>query len=42
VEVPKGITDPIDIALYEFEQGVCPVTVIRQRKTEGEEEAPSG
>jgi DNA-directed RNA polymerase subunit K/omega len=36
VEVPKGMTDPIDIALYEFEQGVCPITVVRKKVAEGE------
>jgi len=36
VEVPKGMTDPIDIALYEFEQGVCPITVVRHKAEERE------
>jgi DNA-directed RNA polymerase subunit K/omega len=24
------VTDPVEIALYEFEQGVIPITVIRR------------
>lgn len=27
---PPGVTDPVEIALYEFEQGVIPITVIRR------------
>ncbi|MEM2289018.1 MAG: DNA-directed RNA polymerase subunit K [Candidatus Hadarchaeales archaeon] len=34
VEVPKGMTNPIDIALYEFEQGACPITILRQKVEE--------
>ncbi|MEM2300004.1 MAG: DNA-directed RNA polymerase subunit K [Candidatus Hadarchaeales archaeon] len=30
INPPKGITDPVEIALYEFEQGVIPITVIRR------------
>ena len=34
VDVPKGMTDPIDIALYELKMGVLPI-VIRRRKPDG-------
>ena len=32
IETPEGMTDPIDIALLEFEKGVIPLTVIREKK----------
>ncbi len=34
IEIPKGITDPIDIALYELKMGVLPI-IIRRRKPDG-------
>ncbi|MCD6095819.1 MAG: DNA-directed RNA polymerase subunit K [Thermoprotei archaeon] len=34
VDVPKGMTDPIDIALYELKMGVLPI-VIRRRRPDG-------
>jgi DNA-directed RNA polymerase subunit K len=30
VDVPENITNPIDIALLEFEKGAIPITVIRR------------
>ena len=30
IEVPKNLTSSIDIAMYEFEKDVCPITVIRR------------
>ncbi|HID60955.1 MAG TPA: DNA-directed RNA polymerase subunit K [Hadesarchaea archaeon] len=30
VKVPENITNPIDIALFEFEKDAIPVTVIRR------------
>lgn len=32
IDTPEGMTDPIDIALLEFEKKVTPLTVIRERK----------
>jgi DNA-directed RNA polymerase, subunit K (EC 2.7.7.6) len=29
IKVPKGMTDPIDLAELEYEKGVIPITVIR-------------
>ncbi len=34
IEVPKHLTSSIDIATYEFEKGVCPITVIRELSRE--------
>lgn len=30
VDVPEGVTDPIDIALLEFEKEAIPMTVVRR------------
>ncbi len=30
VEVPKHLKSSVEIALYEFEKGVCPITVLRK------------
>lgn len=30
VELPKNLTDPIDIALYEYEKDAIPITVVRR------------
>jgi len=30
VEVPKHLKSSVEIALYEFEKGVCPITVLRE------------
>ena len=30
VDVPKNLTNPIDIALLEFEKGAIPITVLRR------------
>ena len=30
VEVPENLTGSIDIAMHEFEKGVCPITVLRR------------
>lgn len=34
VEVPQRVTNPIDIALTEFEKGAIPITVLRRTSTE--------
>ncbi len=33
IKVPKGMTDPIDLAELEYEKGVIPITVIRDIQT---------
>lgn len=30
LEIPEGMSDPIEIALYEFENGAIPITVVRK------------
>jgi len=30
IKVPEGVTDPIDIALLEFEKGAIPMTIVRR------------
>ena len=30
IEVPKGVTDPYDIARMEFERGIVPFSVVRE------------
>ena len=30
IKVPKGVVDPVQIAMLEFEEGVIPITVIRK------------
>ncbi|TDA31765.1 MAG: DNA-directed RNA polymerase subunit K [Hadesarchaea archaeon] len=30
VEVPPHLKSSVEIALYEFEKGVCPITVLRE------------
>ena len=30
IKVPKGVIDPVQIAMLEFEQGTIPITVIRK------------
>jgi DNA-directed RNA polymerase subunit K len=32
IEVPKGVIDPLEIAILEFEKGVIPITVLRKRE----------
>lgn len=43
IDIPEGVTDPIDIAVEEFEKDVVPMTVVRRLPTgervSGEEEA---
>ena len=34
IEVPPKVTDPIDIALLEFEKGAIPMTVLRRTSSE--------
>ncbi len=29
IKVPKGVTDPLDLAEMEFEKDVIPITIIR-------------
>ncbi len=31
IKVPKGVTDPIDLAELEYEKDVIPITVIREQ-----------
>ncbi len=31
IHVPESIYDPLDIAMYEFEKGVIPITVRRAK-----------
>ena len=31
-EIPSNIHDPVDIAIYEFEKGVIPITVKRLKR----------
>jgi DNA-directed RNA polymerase subunit K/omega len=30
VDLPEGLTDPIDVSLFEFEKGAIPITVVRR------------
>ena len=30
VELPKNLVDPISIAMYEYEKGAIPITVVRR------------
>jgi DNA-directed RNA polymerase subunit K len=30
VELPEGLTDPVDIALFEFDKKAIPMTVVRR------------
>ena len=32
IHVPRDIYDPLDMAIYEFEKGVVPITVKRKTK----------
>ncbi|MCL4388367.1 MAG: DNA-directed RNA polymerase subunit K [Candidatus Marsarchaeota archaeon] len=31
IKVPEGIVDPLNLAELEFEKGVIPITIIRQK-----------
>ena len=44
IPVPESLTDPIEVAIMEFEKDAIPMTVVRRMPGEGEEEeeAPEG
>jgi DNA-directed RNA polymerase subunit K/omega len=40
VDLPEGPTDPVDIALYEFDKKAIPITVVRRLPQEKWEVSP--
>ncbi|MGC8478488.1 MAG: DNA-directed RNA polymerase subunit K [Candidatus Micrarchaeia archaeon] len=32
IEVPKGVIDPLELAELEFDKGVIPITIIREKQ----------
>ena len=44
ISVPEALTDPIEIAIMEFDKDAIPITVVRKMPGEDEEEegAPEG
>jgi len=37
IDIPEGLSDPIDIALLEFDKDAIPITVVRRLPGEEEE-----
>jgi len=37
IDIPEGLSDPIDIALLEFDKDAIPITVVRRMPGEEEE-----
>jgi DNA-directed RNA polymerase subunit K/omega len=42
IELPNGLTDPIEIAMYEFERRAIPITVVRKLPGERRGTTPVG
>ena len=42
IDLPGGLTDPIEIAMYEFEHKAIPITVIRKLPGERRGAIPVG